>query len=90
MNHMRWHDAPKKRWGPTLWWIATLGVATWAAFLCVGCAATSQSNSGWQPQSRLEMKNLIGNTVLQAMDQYRTHLRKHAVPRVPRKPGDAT
>lgn len=62
-----------------------------AGLIFGGCAIPGQSNSGWHPQSRLEMKNLIGNTVMQGMDQYRQYLHNSSRPNPkPIKPGDAT
>lgn len=47
--------------------ILSLGIAL---ALLAGCAAVSQRQVGWIPQSKEEMHMLIGQTVLDALQQF--------------------
>ena len=40
-----------------------------------GCATTATQGKGWHPQSEHELRQIVGETMLMAMDQYEQYLR---------------
>lgn len=48
-------------------------ISAFSLAILTGCAAMTPS-TGWQPKSETEMRQVIGDTVLQALDIYQQYL----------------
>ncbi len=71
----------------SFWAVGGIAGLVPALFLS-GCNSTPVATTGWVPADKAEMKNLIGNTVMQAIHQYQGHLQRAAKPMEPLKPSD--
>lgn len=64
---------------PVLATLATLISCFCSPGLLTGCATTAAlaPSTGWRPQSEQEMRQLIGETVMEAIYQYQEYMLQH-------------
>lgn len=61
-----------------------IGMGILIALCTVGCTA-SQSRDGWLPKNKQEMEQLIGETVMSAIDQYQRMMAGGTAPPIDEK-----